>query len=72
MIINRDGIGDAAVDAFCATAGLPVLMCIPFERAFAEGIAQGRTLIEIRPEYVPRFRALYHQIAGHVKQYTGR
>ena len=62
VIINRDGIGDAGVDAFCAAAGLPVLMRIPFERAIAEGIAQGRTLVEIRPEYAPRFRTLLQQI----------
>ena len=62
VIINRDGIGDAGVDAFCAAAGLPVLMRIPFERAIAEGVAQGRTLVEIRPEYAPRFRTLLQQI----------
>jgi MinD superfamily P-loop ATPase len=58
VIINRDGIGDAGVDAFCAQAGLPVLMRIPFERTIAEGVAQGQTLVEIHPEYAPRFRAL--------------
>ena len=59
VVINRDGIGDAGVDAFCASAGLPILLRIPFERAIAEGIAQGRTLVEIQPEYAARFRALY-------------
>lgn len=59
VVINRDGVGDAAVDAFCADAGLPILLRIPFERAVAEGIAQGRTLIEIRPEYRARFQAMF-------------
>lgn len=62
VVINRDGIGDAAVDAFCAAAGLPVLLRIPFERATAEGVAQGRALVEIHPEYGARFRALYEEI----------
>jgi len=62
VIINRDGIGDAAVDAFCAAAGLPILLRIPFERAIAEGVAQGRTLVEIQPEYASRFRAMAQQI----------
>lgn len=62
VVINRDGIGDSEVDAFCAAAGLPILLRIPFERAIAEGIAQGQTLVEIRPEYVPRFRALHKEI----------
>ncbi|PKO20317.1 MAG: (4Fe-4S)-binding protein, partial [Chloroflexi bacterium HGW-Chloroflexi-1] len=62
VVINRDGIGDAGVDEFCAAAGLPILLRIPFERAIAEGIAQGRTLVEIRPKYAPRFHALYAEM----------
>jgi MinD superfamily P-loop ATPase len=68
VIVNRDGIGDAGVDAFCASARLPILMRIPFERTIAEGIAQGRILVDIRPEYAPRFRAMAQQIAALVKQ----
>jgi hypothetical protein len=30
---------------------VPVLMRIPFERTIAEGVAQGKTLVEIHPEY---------------------
>lgn len=71
VVINRDGIGDAAVDAFCAEAGLPILLRIPFERAVAEGIAQGRPLIEIRPEYAPRFRALMAEIVRRLSHVPG-
>jgi len=71
-IHDRDGIGDASVDEFSAAAGLPVLLRIPFERAIAEGIAQGRTLVDIHPEYASHFRAMYQQIAGQVKQQAGR
>jgi MinD superfamily P-loop ATPase len=63
VIINRDGIGDAGVDAFCASAGLPILLRIPFERTIAEGVAQGRSLIEIQPEHALRFRTMAQQIA---------
>jgi MinD superfamily P-loop ATPase len=62
VIINRDGIGDAGVDAFCAAAGLPILLRIPFERAIAEGIAQGRALVNIHPDYAARFRAVFEAI----------
>lgn len=62
VVINRDGIGDAGVDAFCASAGLPILLRIPFERAIAEGVAQGRTLVDIHPEYVTRFRTVIAEI----------
>ncbi len=68
VVINRDGIGDAGVEEFCAAAGLPILLRIPFERAIAEGIAQGRTLVDIRPEYRQRFRdvmaAILAQVTG--------
>jgi MinD superfamily P-loop ATPase len=62
VVINRDGIGDAGVDRFCAEAGLPVLMRIPMEREIGEAIARGQPLIAIRPEYGERLRDLYRRI----------
>jgi len=62
VVVNRDGIGDGGVDDFCETAGLPILMRIPFDRAIAEGIAQGQTLVEIRPEYLALFQKMFLQI----------
>ncbi len=62
VIINRDGIGDAVVDEFCRQEGLPILMRIPFERQIGEGIAQGKSLLEIRPDYAPRFREMLNTI----------
>ncbi len=62
VVINRDGIGDAGVAKFCAGQALPILMRIPFERAIAEGVAQGRPLVEIHPEYVARFQEMFAQI----------
>ena len=59
VIVNRDGSAVFPdLDIFCAQAGLPVLLRIPFERQIAEGIAQGRTLVEIYPEYIDIFRQL--------------
>jgi MinD superfamily P-loop ATPase len=68
VIVNRDEItqGDAhAVDTFCATEGLPILMRIPYERAIAEGIARGGTLVTIRPEYAAQFRSLFSTLPRH-------
>jgi MinD superfamily P-loop ATPase len=64
VIVNRDGIGDAGVDAYCREAGLPVLLRIPLERAIGEGIARGKSLLEIHPEYEATFRALYDQMVA--------
>jgi MinD superfamily P-loop ATPase len=64
VIINRDGIGNSGVEEFCRAEELPVLMRIPFERAIAEGVAQGRTLVEIHPRYERLFRQMFVRIAG--------
>jgi len=63
VVVNRDGIGDDRVDELCQSEGLPILLRVPFERKIAEGVARGKTLVDIRPEYVCHFRELYLQIA---------
>lgn len=68
VIINRDGIGNAGVEDFCALEGLPILMRIPFDRAIAEGTAQGQTLIEIYPNYTLLFQQLFAEISRIVDQ----
>ncbi|MEW5869745.1 MAG: ATP-binding protein [Chloroflexota bacterium] len=65
VIINRDGLtGDCGIDmeAFCQEQGIPVLLRIPFERKIAEGIAQGRTLVEIHAEFKQRFQQLVDRL----------
>jgi MinD superfamily P-loop ATPase len=66
VVINRDGIGDNAVEVYCAEAGIPILLRIPMERRFAEGIAQGKTLVEAAPEYHEKFQALLEDITARV------
>lgn len=63
VVINRDGIGDGGVEEFCVAEGLPILMRIPFDRAIAEGVARGRPLVDIHPEYAERFRQMLTEIA---------
>lgn len=62
VVVNRDGVGDDGVDVYCAAEGLPILLRIPLERAIAEGIANGATLIDIRPAYQARFIALWEEL----------
>lgn len=64
VVVNRDGIGDARLDDFCAAEQLPILLRVPFDRALAEGIARGQTLVDIRLEYSARFRQMFERIAG--------
>jgi MinD superfamily P-loop ATPase len=62
VVINRDGIGDNAVEKYCTESNLPILMKIPMERRFAEAIASGKTLVEAAPEYREKFSALLSRI----------
>jgi MinD superfamily P-loop ATPase len=64
MVINRDGIGDDTVEAFCKTENIPVLLRIPFDRQIAEGTAQGKPLMEISPSYTSVFEQAYRQIVA--------
>jgi MinD superfamily P-loop ATPase len=63
VVINRDGIGDAGVDEYCAAEGIPILMRIPLDRRIAEAISDGQALVEAMPEYRASFRELYADIA---------
>ena len=68
VVVNRDnGSGFSGLDDFCQAAHLPVLMRIPFERAIAEGIAQGSSLVEIHPDLTRRFQELVSQIASAIQ-----
>jgi len=64
VIINRENGPYPALDEFCASQHLPVLLRIPFERTIAEGVAQGKTLVEIHLEYASLFRQVFAEITG--------
>jgi MinD superfamily P-loop ATPase len=63
IVINRDGIGDCQMDEFLAQNNFPILLRVPFDKTIALGIASGKTLIDVRPEYRQRLLSLYQQIA---------
>lgn len=63
VVVNRDGVGDAGVDEYCAAEGIPILMRLPLDRRIAEAISEGQALVEALPEYRPTFRELYAEIA---------
>lgn len=62
VVINRDGIGDNAVEAYCGESGIPILMRIPMERRIAEAIASGTPLLEAAPEYRQGFQNMLETI----------
>ncbi len=62
VVINREGVGDAGVETFCAEADVPVLMRIPLDRRIAEAYADGVPMVEALPAYREQFAALYTRI----------
>ena len=62
-IVNRDGVGDKQVDAYCEAQEVPILMRIPFDRHVAEAYSVGEPLIEALPEYADRLVRLYEDIS---------
>jgi MinD superfamily P-loop ATPase len=66
VVVNRDGVGDSGVDAYCAAEDIPILMRIPLDRRIAEALSDGQALVEALPEYRGAFRELYRQIARSV------
>jgi MinD superfamily P-loop ATPase len=62
VVINRDGIGDDAVEMYCLAEKMPILLRIPFNRQIAEGISKGKTLVDIFPEYSVVFQQLFSRI----------
>jgi MinD superfamily P-loop ATPase len=62
VVINRDGVGDLGVDAYCKAEGIPILMRIPLDRRIAEAYSEGVPLVEVLPEYRKQFRDMYKVI----------
>lgn len=66
VVVNRDGVGDAGVEQYCAAEGIPILMRIPLDRRIASAISAGEALLNAFPGYRPRFRQLYQRILEEV------
>ena len=62
VIINRENGAYHPLEDFCSSNDLPVFMRIPYERKIAEGIAGGKTLVDIHPAFINDFRILFDQI----------
>ncbi len=50
VIINRDGVGDDAVETYCREQGIEILLRIPFSRQVAEAYSRGGVLVEQLPD----------------------
>ena len=55
VVVNRHGIGDDRVHAYCEQEGIPLLLEIPNDRRIAEAYSRGEIMCDALPEY----RALF-------------
>lgn len=62
VVINCADIGDEEVVRYCASAKIPVLMTIPWDRKIAAAYSTGIPLVEALPHYKSSFSRLYDTI----------
>jgi len=62
VTINRDGVGDTAVDRYCREEGIPILLRIPFDREIASLYAEGIPLVRRRPDWKATFVELHRRL----------
>jgi MinD superfamily P-loop ATPase len=58
VVVNRVGIGDGRVHAFCREENIPILLEIPDDRRIAEVYSRGSLIVEALPEYRGLFESL--------------
>lgn len=66
VVVNRAGIGDAAVYDLCRAEGIDILAEIPFDRRLAECCSTGGLIVEAFPEYRQTFSALLDRVRSEV------
>lgn len=62
VVVNRDGMGDDRVAAYCAKERIPVLARIPFRLRYANACAEGRLLVDQFPAVKQIFCDLWRRI----------
>ncbi len=62
VVNNRVGVGDQDIRAYCQENNIPLLMEIPLDQKLGEGLARGKTLLDIYPAYCEDFNKLFKDI----------
>jgi MinD superfamily P-loop ATPase len=58
VVVNRVGVGDDRVHAFCNEEQIPIILEIPDDRRIAEAYSRGELIVDSLPEY----RGLFHNL----------
>jgi MinD superfamily P-loop ATPase len=64
VVLNRAGIGDRKVQAYCRDAGIEILTEIPEDRRVAEAYSKGILACEAVPEFRRRLEELLFRLCG--------
>lgn len=72
VIINRDGIGDQNVDAYCLAQKIPVIARIPEQRKIAENYSRGYLIAQAIPETASVFESILSWARHNAKLKTRR
>ncbi|MFA6771961.1 MAG: hypothetical protein WCS74_04875, partial [Dehalococcoidales bacterium] len=62
LVLNRTGVGDSGVEAYCRKANIPILLTIPLDLNIARFYSEGITLAEGMPEWQKEFREVLQKI----------
>jgi MinD superfamily P-loop ATPase len=64
VVVNRVGVGDDRVHAFCGKEGIPILTEIPDDRRIAEAYSRGDLIVDALPKYRVHFERLLEKTMG--------
>jgi len=68
VVLNRAGVGDSWVETFCTKENIPILLTIPLDTEIARVYSRGISLVVGLPEWMPRFRELFHNVKGRIDE----
>jgi MinD superfamily P-loop ATPase len=63
VVINRVGVGDDRVHAYCREQDIPILLEIPDDRRIAETYSRGELAVKALPEYRDHFSRLWNSMS---------
>ena len=64
VIINRSDLGNNKTEEYCILEKIPILMKIPFKKEIAEAYSNGKTIVEMLPEYKQKFKKVFEEITS--------
>ncbi len=67
VVINRSDIGNDAVEEYCASEGISMLLKIPFDRKIAEAYSNGEMASLVRSGYSEDLHTLYKTIERRIQ-----